>query len=315
MRYHQLTSGERYMLSALRKQGFSQAAIARALHRHPSTISRELRRNCLKSGWYRPSKAIQQANGRRVRTRRHWQFTSENFDRVVALLEEKWSPEQISGWLSDQKELHISHETIYRYIWEDKRSGGALYRHLRTATKQRRKRQNTYDSRGRLAGKRHISERPLGAEHRSRFGHWEIDTVMGRGPHCIVTLVERSTGFVAIGKLKDRTMGVTARRTINLIKTLGLPFRSITSDNGTEFHSYKSVEAATGTKYFFANPYHSWERGTNENTNGLIRQYLPKGQSMAHLTQRRCNEIAEKLNNRPRKRYGYRTPEEMVYGD
>ena len=146
------------------------------------------------------------------------------------------------------------------------------------------------------------------------MGHWEIDTVMGVGnEHCIVTLVERATGYVLIGKLASRNMEEATRRTIQLIRKHPEKFRTITADNGTEFHGYKKIEKATGVKVYFATPYHSWERGSNENMNGLIRQYLPKRQSMAHVTQHECNRIAMKLNTRPRKRYGFDTPEERFH--
>ena len=163
--------------------------------------------------------------------------------------------------------------------------------------------------------KRHISERPNSAESRKIKGHWEVDTVMGKGSKdCIVTLVERKTGYTLIGKLKDRTTAELNRRCIQLINREPCRFVSITADNGTEFHQYKKIEKATNTRFYFATPHHSWERGTNENTNGLIRQYLPKGTSMENLTQQKCNAIADKLNNRPRKRLGYKTPEELMYG-
>jgi len=316
MTHCQITSEERYMLSAGRMQGLNQSEIARQLGRHRSTISRELKRNSSASdGRYRVDIADERARGRRSRSRRNQQFVPEQLRQVEALLAEAWSPEQISGRLREEGNLLISHETIYRHIWHDRARGGQLYRHLRGANKQRRKRYQRYDSRGRLAGKRHISERPAAAENRSRKGHWEIDTVMGHGnKHCIVSLVDRKTGYLKIGKLTARTTEQTAWRTIALIKQSGFPFRSITADNGTEFHTYKEIEKATGVKFYFANPHHSWERGTNENTNGLIRQYLPKRTSMARLTQQQCNVIAEKLNNRPRKRYDYKTPKEMFYG-
>jgi transposase, IS30 family len=145
-------------------------------------------------------------------------------------------------------------------------------------------------------------------------GHWEIDTVMGTGhDHCIVTLVERATGYLLIGKLAARTMDEAARRTIELVWKHPAKFRTITADNGTEFHSYRDVEAATGVKFYFATPHHSWERGTNENTNGLIHQYLPKRTSMDRVTQRDCNAIAKKLNARPRKTYNYQTPEDRFH--
>jgi IS30 family transposase len=233
---------------------------------------------------------------------------------VESLLREEWSPEQVAGTLREAGELSISHETIYRYVWADRARGGDLYKKLRCALKKRRKRYRSYDRRGRLTGKRPLSARPASVERRQSVGHWEIDTVMGVGnEHCVVTLVERATGYVLIGKLRARTMGDAARRTIQLIRRHPEKFRTITADNGTEFHSYKVVENATGVKFYFATPHHAWERGTNENTNGLIRQYLAKRKSMAHVTQHDCNRISRKLNTRPRKRYNYQTPEERFY--
>ena len=215
------------------------------------------------------------------------------------------------------KSLSISHETIYRYIWRDKKAGGDLHIHLRCSLKKRRKRHRTNDSRGRLAGKRHISERPTSVEARRRIGHWEIDTVIGEinQRDCIVTIVERKTGYVLIGKLTRRNQEELAKRTVFLLRRHPGRFSTITADNGTEFHGYKTIEKRVGVKFYFATPYHSWERGCNENMNGLIRQYLPKRTSMAGVTQRDCDRIARKLNRRPRKRHGYRTPEECFLGE
>jgi transposase, IS30 family len=310
MMYHQITSGERYMLAAYRKQGMTQAEIARQLGRHPSTIGREIKRNSTPfDDAYRPSRANEQANGRRSRSRRNQHFTAPDYARVEKLLCRQWSPEQVSGHLRRVGELRISHETIYRHIWRDKQAGGLLYTHLRGARKQRRKRYGAYDSRGRLAGKRPISERPADVETRQTPGHWEIDTVMGTGSRdCIVTLVERKSGLTLIGKLDSRTKESLNQRTIRLIARHATAFNTITSDNGTEFHDYKFIEHCTGVTFYFATPHHSWERGTNENTNGLIRQYLPKGSSMQHLTQHQCNAIALQLNSRPRKRLAFKTP-------
>ena len=316
MKYHQITSEERYTISTLRRQGYSAARIARYLGRHPSTIYREIRRNRCNDGRYRPSKASRRTRGRRSRSRRNRQFTHHDYEIVEGLLGEKWSPEQISGYLRKNDVFLISHETIYRYIWRDKKKGGSLYLHLRCSGKQKRKRYGAYDSRGRLAGKRHISERPGEVEERQVFGHWEVDTVAGKGSKdCIVTLVERKSGLVQIGKLKDRTVKELNKRVITLIMQSYSRFKTITADNGTEFHGYKKVEKKTGVPFYFATPYHSWERGTNENTNGLIRQYLPKGVSMEKINQQHCNYIADKLNSRPRKRHGYKTPAEVLYGE
>jgi len=312
--YHQITSAERYTLSLLRKQRLSQAAIARVMGRDPSTISREIRRNhCASDGQsYKPELAHWYARRRLRRSRRNSQFTPADWAAVEAVLREDWSPEQIVGWFARFRILAISHETIYRHIWRDKRRGGQLHVHLRRANKPFRKRYGGYDSRGRLAGKRPIATRPPGAEHRSRFGHWEGDTVLGdsQAGACIVTLVERKSGFTAIGVVARRAGAEVNHRLRQLIEVQPRPVRTITVDNGTEFHSYKALEQVVDARFYFATPHHAWERGTNENTNGLIRQYLPKRVSMAHLTQHDCNRIATKLNRRPRKRLGYRTPEE-----
>jgi IS30 family transposase len=313
MSYRQITYAERYTLGRLRQHGLSVAAIARVLGRHRSTVSREVwRHRTHHDGSYRPQLADWYARGRRRRSRRNTQFTAADWARVEGLVREDWSPEQIAGWLRRHGRLRISHETIYRRIWMDKQAGGTLYRHLRGARKQKRKRYGAYDSRGRLAGKRPISTRPPGAAHRSRLGHWEGDTMLGAGQAgpCVLTLVERRSGFVVIGKLARRTAPFVNQRLHQLIQRQPRPVRTLTVDNGTEFHSYAALETRLPTRFYFATPHHSWERGTNENTNGLLRQYFPKRQSMADLTQHDCNRIAKKLNRRPRKRLGYRTPEE-----
>lgn len=309
MRYIQITPGERYTLGLLRKQGFSNAEIGRFTGRHRSTIGREFERNYSHyDGAYRHSIAQEKTNGRRRRSRRNSRFSASEWKLVTTLLAEKFSPEQISGWLRLFGVLEISHETIYGHLWRDKRRGGKLWRHLRQPYK-RRKRYGSYEKRGRVAGKRHITERPAAVESRSQLGHWEMDTVLGTGSyHCIVTLVERASGVTLIGKLRRRNIAALNERVIELIQAHPGLFKTITVDNGTEFHGYEQIERATGVKIYFATPYHSWERGTNENTNGLIRQYLPKRTSMKRLTQHQCNVIATALNNRPRKRYGFLTP-------
>jgi IS30 family transposase len=310
MTYRQLSPEERYMLARLRRQGLTQSEIARCLGRHRSTVCRELRRNSTRAdGHYRAFTAQERANGRRSRSRRNSHFTAADFALIEELLCRQWSPEQVAGHLARHELLSISHETIYRHVWRDKRQGGALYTHLRGARKKRRKRYGAYDSRGRLAGKRMISERPAEVEARGKIGHWEADTVLGTGSkHCVVTLVERKTGLVLVGKLPDRTKESFNRRAVRLIRRHAEAFATITADNGTEMHGYERVERMTGATFYFARPYHSWERGSNENANGLLRQYLPKGMSMAGLSQQQCNAIAHRLNTRPRKRLGFRTP-------
>ena len=302
------------MISALRKQGIHAAAIARNLGRHRSTICREVQRNCARwDGHYRPRIAMQRTNGRRSRSRKKSQFQPTHWRQVLELLHQDWSPEQISGHLRAQRTLSISHETIYRHVKRDRRRGGLLFKHLRFWKKKWRKLYRSRDSRGRLPSKRMIGERPAAIETRATIGHWEIDTVMGRygTKPCIVTLVERKTGYLMIGKLQARTKDEANRRVLQLINRCSHRFETITADNGTEFHGYEDIERMTDVKFYFAQPYHSWERGTNENTNGLIRQYLPKGMSMEGLTQLHCNAIADRLNNRPRKRHGYKTPAQL----
>ncbi len=315
--YTQLTLDERITMMRLRWQGVSFADIGRELGRHRSTIYREFERNSCHhiDGGYRPTKAERRTRARRSRSRKNLHYSNGDFSVVRKLLRKDWSPEQITGYLKSIGFKAISHETIYQYIWRDKANGGFLWMHLRQSPKQRRKRYKAYDSRGRLAGKRNISERPSSIETRKYKGHWEIDTVMGKGsPDCIVTLVERKTGFTMIGKLKDRTTASLNKKTKILIRRDLSSFKTITADNGTEFNQYQEIEKNCNARFFFANPYHSWERGTNENTNGLIRQYLPKGTSMENLTQQQCDFIALKLNQRPRKRHQYKTPEELYYG-
>jgi len=309
--YHQLTPGQRYELSALRRQGLCAAAIARALQRHRSTVIREIRRNSCSDGAYRPATADDFARWRRARSRRNQRFTPQDWALVLTRLQEHWSPEQIAGRFRRTGLLRISHESIYRHIWDDWRRGGTLYLLLRRAQKKRWKRYRSYDSRGRLAGKRPIAQRPPGAQNRSRTGHLEGDTMVGSSDqHSVLTLVDRKTGYLLIGKLTARNAAQTARCAISLLRNAPSPVRTITVDNGTEFHSYRLIEAATGARFYFATPHHSWERGTSENTNGLLRQYLPKRTSMAHLTQRACDRLAKHLNNRPRKRLDYLTPRE-----
>lgn len=308
----QITLEERYAIMAMRRHRHSLRAIAAELGRAPSTISRELRRNVRPSGRYNPGVADSYAVARRRRSRRNSHFSADDWVLVEHLVGLDWSPEQVSGWLSLHGLLSISHETIYLRVWRDKYHGGDLWTHMRQATKKRRKRYGSHDSRGRLAGKRHISERPPEVEGRQVAGHWEIDTIMGndRARHSALTVVERKTGYLQMGKLHRHCAAEATARTIELIERRRECFKTITADNGSEFHSYGLIEEATGVPFYFATPHHSWERGTNENTNGLIRQYLPKRSSMAHVTQADLDAIATKLNSRPRKRLGFRTPEE-----
>lgn len=218
-RYKQLTDAQRYTIAQLWHRKKSMAFIAEVIGVHRSTVYREVERNRCNDNRYRVHKAGYRTRTRRSKSRRNIQFSHFQMHLIEAFIKADWSPEQISGYLQTRDVLKISHETIYRHIWNDKKQGGPLYKHLRCAQKQRRKRYRSYDCRGRLADKRHISERPFQVEERKELGHWEIDTVIGKDKkHCILTLVERKTGYTLIGKLLARTKEQTSRKTIDFIK-------------------------------------------------------------------------------------------------
>lgn len=318
--YHQLTEAERYTLSVLKREGRSLRNIAQALQRSPSTISREIRRNATldrnrPNPLYVPSKAHEHANGRRRRSRRVKHHSPEVYDWIERQLQqEQWSPEQLASQLPDCINARMSHTTIYRYVRLDQRRGGELYRHLRHGGKRRRKRTYGPEKRGKLAGKPMIDTRPAAIELRQEIGHWEGDTVMGATGErtCLLTLVERSTGWAEVIKLPHRTVHAVNRAVLSVIRSTTLPFKTITWDNGTEFHGYRALEQATAVNCYFAYPHHPWQRGSNENFNGLLRQYFRKGKSLSRTRQIDCDHVAAKLNHRPRKRHGFQTPAQRI---
>jgi len=235
---------------------------------------------------------------------------------VDAAIRQRWSAEQIVGRFRSEGRVVPSHETIYRRLRRDKRQGGMLHRFTRILSKSGRKRYRSRPTRGVLLGKRHITEREEVVERRGRIGDWELDTVMGtvNTRACVLTMVERRSGFTMIRRLRARTAAEVTAAARKAIQGMRGRFCTLTFDNGTEFHDYEALEREFGIVCYFATPYHSWERGTNENLNGLLRQYLPKGQSMQGVTQARCEWIATQLNTRPRKRHGFQTPNEVILG-
>lgn len=317
MSYHQLTLEERYIISFLLKRKCTKEEIAEAIDRHISTIYREVTRNYARhDGWYRAWIADGYAKARRHRGPRGCRFSKAQWEKVKALIERKLSPEQAAAEIKRLEGFSISPETIYQYIYQDRRLGGKLYEHLRRRPKRRKKRGARHQPRAVFADRKNISERPEAVERRTRIGHWEGDTVYGADRHhCLVTLVERKTGHAIIKKIKARTIAETNRAVLEAISELPWKFRTITFDNGLEFMGYKEIEEKTRVRCYFANPYHSWERGSVENLNGLIRQYLPKGMCLRNVSQSDCDRIAEELNSRPRKRHGYRTPKELFYAN
>lgn len=310
--YTQLTQEERYQIYALRKAGHTQNEIAETLGRDPSTISRELRRNKGLKG-YRPAQAHRLAEHRKKERERR-KIPQSTWARVEQLLREDWSPEQISGWLAREEGIAISHEWIYQYVYKDKRCGGDLYRHLR-CQKPRRKRYGSYDRRGRIRERVSIDERPEVVEARSRIGDWEADTVIGKpGGAVLVTLVERVSRFSLIALAPGKTAEAVKQAILKRMQPMADHVHTLTYDNGKEFAYHMEIAQALAAEGYFAHPYHSWERGLNENTNGLIRQYLPKGTDFDKLTDQQIESIMNKLNNRPRKCLGFRTPNQVFFG-
>jgi IS30 family transposase len=310
--YTQLTQEERYQIYALMKAGHTQTDIAKVLGRHKSTISRELGRNRGLRG-YRPKQAQDLSRARNQAVNRG-KFSAEQWSRVEQLLRQDWSPEQVSGWLHREEGTSISHEWIYQYIYADKRHGGDLHKHLR-CQKARRKRYGSHDRRGQIKDRVCIDQRPSVVERRSRVGDWEADTVIGRpGGAVLVTLAERKTRQCILALSPDKSAKAVKKAIIKALQPHLIRVHTITYDNGKEFASHTEIASALDAKGYFAHPYHSWERGLNENMNGLIRQYLPKGKSFDSLTQDDIQCIMDKLNNRPRKCLGYKTPNQLFLG-
>lgn len=317
--YTQLTEGERNQIYALNKRGFKQSEIALDIERSASTISRELRRNRGKRG-YRPKQANQMAQQRRKKASSHPKMVESVIAHIREKLALQWSPQQISRTMEAEIGIRVSHERIYQYVYRDRLAKGTLHLHLRHGRKKRRKRCNPSDRtgrRGRIKNRRDIDERSALVETRLITGHWEIDTIIGKGHKgAVVTIVERRSRYTLLASVENRSAELVAEATIRLLR----PFAdldlvlSITADNGKEFANHEEISAALGIDFYFAKPYHSWERGTNENTNGLIRQYLPKSATLNDLAEETELMIMDRLNHRPRETLGYRTPHVELLG-
>ncbi len=312
MSYTQLTEVERYQIRAFLKAGYSQKAIAAELNRYASTISRELERNTGLRG-YRPQQAQRLADKRKAyhcQTR----ISANTWNAVEERLREDWSPEQVSKRLADEGLPTASPEWIYHYILADKDKGGSLYTHLR-CQKKRKKRYGSTDTRGQLKNRVSIDERPMIVDARSRQGDWEIDTVIGRqGGSVLVTAAERKTRLSVITLAPDKTAASVKTALVAALTPLAADVKTLTYDNGKEFALHEEIAKKLEAEGYFAHPYHSWERGLNENMNGLIRQYAPKGSSFDTLTNIDVKFMMDKLNNRPRKCLGFKTPNEIMFG-
>ena len=308
--YTQLAQEQRYQIYAMLKMGHNQTEIAKEIGAHKSTISRELSRNRGQRS-YRPKQAHQMALNRRNKAQPRIQ--AESWALIESKLREDWSPEQISSWLKQNKDIQVSHERIYLYILENQRAGGDLYKHLR-CQKKRRKRYGSYDRRGKLPNRRSIEERPEIVEKRQRIGDWEADTILGQGRRqAIVTLTERKSRFALLRKVERRKAELVCDAMIDLLQPVSDCSHTITADNGKEFAEHERIALELEIDFFFAHPYAAWERGSNENMNGLIRQYFPKGCDFTTITDEEIEFVMSRLNNRPRKCLGFKTPFEVFY--
>lgn len=309
--YTQLTQEQRYQIYAFLKAGFSQSAIAKEIGVHKTTVSREISRNRGKKG-YRPKQANRLATTRRKSARKHVKLTPRLIVLIERLIKLEFSPEQVSGVLKLKSGIAVSHETIYQHILKDKADGGNLHRHLRHANKKRKKRYGSYDRRGQIVGRVSIDERPSIVDTKKRIGDWEIDTVIGKNHKgALVTIVERNSKFTLIKKLDRKKADRVAKATVDLLSPFRKRVLTITADNGKEFAQHEFIAKELKSQFFFAHPYRSWERGLNENTNGLIRQYFPKSTSFGMITDEQIQTVMTRLNNRPRKTLGFKTPNEV----
>ena len=314
MNYKQLTEQERYQIYIMKQAGQSQQEIAILLERSPSTISRELRRNQGLRG-YRPAQAQRLSDERRSTAHKARKVTEPVKDLIEILIRQELSPQQVVDYLKRRKKVTLHHETVYQLIYDDKAQGGDLYNHLRIASKPYRKRYGTYDRRGRIKNRTCIEQRPAVVDRRNRIGDWEGDTIMGKGrKSALLTLVERKTLYTVMARLSGKQAQELAQTAISSMAHLKERVKTITLDNGLEFSEHELIAKELEADIYFAHPYASWERGTNENTNGLIRQYFPKGTDFTKVKDKDISFVMDRLNNRPRATRGGRSPNELFMG-
>ena len=311
MSYTQLTREARYQIYVLLKAGHNQTQIAMLIGCHKSTISRELTRNRGKKG-YRPTQA-QALTRRRQRQCHQPRIAIDTWQTVERLIRQDWSPQQIAGRLRLEQQPRVSPERIYLYIYADKRRGGHLHRHLRSQKAQRR-RDRGYQRRGQIPNRVSIEERPAIVARKSRLGDWEGDTIVGaQRKSALLSLTERKSKLQQLCKLANKSAAELRAQSIALLTPLAAKVFTITVDNGKEFCEHEAIATALQARIYFAHPYASWERGLNENSNGLVRQYFRKGCDLSKLTEAEVQRVVELLNNRPRKTLGYRTPNEIFF--
>lgn len=305
-----LTTQQRYTIEVMLSKGYTQKEIAESIGKHRSVIYREIKRNCDKrSGNYRHELAQRKYCERQESKPKSIRFTEEVKKNIDRYLEEDYSPEQIVGILKKQGLPTVSVERIYQYIWEDKKENGSLYLHLRNQGRRYRKRGNKKDNRGVIKDRVDIDKRPQIVEQRKRFGDLEVDLIIGKNHNqAILTINDRASGMLKMRKVATKQAEVVSKAIIEELEEWMPYLKTMTADNGKEFAYHKKVAQELNIDHYFAKPYHSWQRGSNENLNGLIRQYFKKSTDFNKLTSERIKKIEHKLNSRPRKRFNYETP-------
>lgn len=318
MGYKHLNYQKRCQILAFWKAGYTQRNIAKEIGVHESTISRELKRNITfvrsKLGmWqYKPDYAQVNAKENHKKKNKFIKFTDEAKTFVREKLQQNWSPDQISGYAKRHNLFFISGEWIYQFILKDKIKGGKLYLHMRHQNKKYRKRYGSPKRQGPIKNRCFIDERPQIVNEKKRIGDWEIDTIIGKQQkQAVVSIVERVSKKTILRKVETKTAAKVSEAIVEGLKSCPGSVFTITADNGSEFAYHENISKELHAEFYFAHPYSSWERGLNENTNGLVRQYLKKGSSFTGVTDEHLAFIAEQLNNRPRRSLGYASPNEV----
>lgn len=313
MAHSQLTLAQRYKIFAYLQAGISINQIAEWLDVHRSTIYREIKRNSL-NGTYLPETAEKLIKERRAKARKHKKISDQTWQLIEKLLKLEFSPEQIAGFFERSGVKVISHEWIYQYILSDQAYGGKLYKHLRQAHKTRRRRTGKQDRRGSIPGRVSIDERPLIVDKKCRIGDWEIDTAIGKNHKgVLIVAVERKSKLTIIGHSPYKRADLVSKEIIRMLKPYKKHVLTITVDNGKEFAYHKTISRALKAEVYFAHPYSAWERGLNENTVGLVRQYFPKNSSLRTVEIEKVRTAQDRLNIRPRKTLGFRSPVEVFF--
>ena len=308
-----LTLEQRYTIQVLKSKNYKQKEIAAAIGKDKSVVSRELKRNSDKRNQvYKAALAEKKYSKRQSEKPKYISLTEDIQSYIINGLGKDYSPEQISGRAKLDKLACVSHERIYQFVWEDKKSGGKLFEKLRHQGRKYRKRGNAKDSRGIIKNRTDIDQRPAIVDEKTRFGDLEIDTVIGKNHQgALLTINDRATSLVWIRLLDSKHQEPLTKATIEALESIKKQLKTMTADNGKEFAGHQKIAQDLEIDFYFAKPYRSWERGANENTNGLIRQYFPKASSFENITQEDVLAVQNKLNNRPRKKLGYLSPNEF----